>query len=291
MAQTSPFKTIGIMSRPRRSNLPAVVPPLLEWLEARGVRTIYDSETAGSLLKGASGLTRPQVAEQAQLLLVLGGDGTLLSAAREAAPRGIPILPINLGSLGFLTSFTLDELYPALEEALSGQYSISERVMLQVQRVSGGKLLDQQRVVNEAVVNKGALARMIEIELLIDGHFVCRYRADGLIVATPTGSTAYSMSAGGPIVHPGVEALVITPICPHTLSDRPVVVRDASAIEIRLAANAESVFLTLDGQTGVAMQADNSVRITRAAEKLKLIQPPQKSYFEILRNKLKWGEF
>jgi NAD+ kinase len=290
MALTSPFQTIGVMSRPRRSNLPAVVPPLLEWLEARGVRTIYDMETAASLLKGGSGLTRPQVAEKAQLLLVLGGDGTLLSAAREAAPRGIPILPINLGSLGFLTSFTLEELYPALEEVLAGQFSISERVMLQVQRVSGGKILDQQRVVNEAVVNKGALARMIEIELLIDGHFVCRYRADGLIVATPTGSTAYSMSAGGPIVHPSVEALVITPICPHTLSDRPVVVRDASAIEIKLAANAESVFLTLDGQTGVAMQADNSVRITRAAEKLKLIQPPQKSYFEILRSKLKWGE-
>lgn len=290
MALTSPFKTIGIMSRPRRSNLPAVVPPLLEWLTARGVRTIYDMETAGSLSQSSGGLTRPQIAEQAQLLLVLGGDGTLLSAAREAAPRGIPILPINLGSLGFLTSFTLEELYPALEEVLAGQFSISERVMLQVQRVSGGKILDQQRVVNEAVVNKGALARMIEIELLIDGHFVCRYRADGLIVATPTGSTAYSMSAGGPIVHPGVEALVITPICPHTLSDRPVVVRDVSAIEIKLAANADSVFLTLDGQTGVPMQADNSVRITRAAEKLKLIQPPQKSYFEILRNKLKWGE-
>jgi NAD+ kinase len=290
MEPSSRFTTVGIISRPRRSNLRTVIPPLLKWLEARGIRTIYDAETAGSLQEGASGLTRHQVAEQAQFLLVLGGDGTLLSAAREAAPRGIPILPINLGGLGFLTSFTLSELYPTLEDTLAGRYSISERVMLQVQRVAGDKVLDQQNVLNDAVVNKGALARMIEMELSIDSKFVCRYRADGLIVATPTGSTAYSMSAGGPIVHPSVESLIITPICPHTLSDRPLVVRDTSLIEIRLTASAESVFLTLDGQTGIPMQTDDRIRITRATDRLKLIQPPQKSYFEILRNKLKWGE-
>jgi NAD+ kinase len=284
------LQTIGIISRPRRSNVAEVVPPLLKWLEARGIRAIYDEETAESLQAAGGGRTRQQVAEEAQLLLVLGGDGTLLSAARVAAPRGIPILPINMGSLGFLTSFMLEELYPALEETLAGRSSVSERIMLQVEMEREGKVIEQQRVLNEAVVNKGALARMIELELTIDANFVCRYRADGLIVATPTGSTAYSLSAGGPIVHPSVEAIVITPICPHTLSDRPLVVRDSACVEVQLEGNPESVFLTLDGQRGIRMQPADRVRITRAAERLKLIKPPAKSYFEILRSKLKWGE-
>ncbi len=284
------FQTIGIISRPRRSNLSVVAPPLLKWLEERGVQALYDEETAGSLTGSTKGKTRQQVADASQLLLVLGGDGTLLAAARLAAPRGIPILPINMGSLGFLTSFTLDELYPALEDALGGRFSVSERVMLYVELERGGKVIETQRVLNEAVVNKGALARMIELELSIDGDFVCRYRADGLIVASPTGSTAYSLSAGGPIVHPGVESFIITPICAHMLSDRPLVVRDSSSIQMKLSGNTESVFLTLDGQRGIPLQATDIVRISRSKELLKLIQPPRKSYFEILRNKLKWGE-
>jgi NAD+ kinase len=167
---------------------------------------------------------------------------------------------------------------------------MSQRVMLQVELVREGTVLDRQHVLNDAVVNKSALARMIELELSIDGDFVCRYRADGLVLATPTGSTAYSLSAGGPIVHPAVEAFVITPICPHTLTDRPVVVRDSSHIEVKLIGNSESVFLTLDGQKGIPMQSEDCIRIMRSPECLKLIQPPKKSYFEILRNKLKWGE-
>jgi len=284
------FQTIGIISRPRRSNLSVVVPPLLKWLEEHGVQALYDEETAGSLPGSAKGKTRQQVADASQLLLVLGGDGTLLAAAHLAAPRGIPILPINMGSLGFLTSFTIDELYPALEDTLGGRISVSERVMLNVELERGGRAIESQRVLNEAVVNKGALARMIELELSIDADFVCRYRADGLIVASPTGSTAYSLSAGGPIVHPGVESFIITPICAHMLSDRPVVVRDSSCIELKLSGNTESVFLTLDGQRGIPLQATDKIRISRAKELLKLIQPPRKSYFEILRNKLKWGE-
>ncbi len=284
------YKTIGIISRPRRSILVEIVPNLLNWLKERGVTTLIDSETAGPVNQIEIGKTRHQIAQEADLLLVLGGDGTLLAAAREAAPHGIPILPINLGGLGFLTSFTLEELYPALEEALAGCAPISERVMLLAERTHNGNTLTQQRVLNEAVVHKGTLARMIELELYIDGGFVCRYRADGLIVATPTGSTAYSMSAGGPIVHPAVESILITPICPHTLSDRPIVVPDASTVELRMAENSDSVFLTLDGQTGVPLQAADRVRITRAVERLKLIHPQNKTYFEILRNKLKWGE-
>ena len=284
------FQTIGIISRPRRSNLSVVAPQLLKWLEERGVHVLYDEETAGSLPGPTKGKTRPQVADASQLLLVLGGDGTLLAAAHLAAPRGIPILPINMGSLGFLTSFTLDELYPALEDTLGGRFSMSERVMLRVELERGGKVVENQRVLNEVVVNKGALARMIELELRIDRDFVCRYRADGLIVASPTGSTAYSLSAGGPIVHPGVESFIITPICAHMLSDRPLVVRDTSCVEMKLSGDTESVFLTLDGQRGIPLQATDLVRISRGKELLKLIQPPRKSYFEILRNKLKWGE-
>ncbi|HEY1468698.1 MAG TPA: NAD(+)/NADH kinase, partial [Candidatus Acidoferrum sp.] len=214
MRPTPTFKTIGIISRPRRSNLAEVVPPLLQWLEEHGVQTVLDPETAGSLKGDGPGKTRHQVAEVADLLLVLGGDGTLLAAAREAAPRGVPILPVNMGSLGFLTSFTVDELYPALEATLGGESTINERVLLLVERVNRGEILTKQRVLNDCVVHKGTLARMIELELYVDDGFVCRYRADGLIVATPTGSTAYSMSAGGPIVHPMVEAILITPICP-----------------------------------------------------------------------------
>jgi NAD+ kinase len=284
------FKTIGVVSRPRRSNLSAVVPELLEWLESRGLRVLYDEETASALPKPSKGLTREQLADQTEILLVLGGDGTLLAAGRFAASRCIPVLPINMGSLGFLTSFTVDELYPALEETLAGRSSMSQRVMIQVEHLRDAMVLDQQHVLNDAVVNKSALARMIELELSIDGDFVCRYRADGLVLSTPTGSTAYSLSAGGPIVHPSVEAFVITPICPHTLTDRPVVVRDSSIIEVKLAGNAESVFLTLDGQKGIPMQSEDRVRITRSPQCLKLIQPPKKSYFEILRSKLKWGE-
>jgi NAD+ kinase len=286
------FKTIGIISRPRRSSLAGVVPPLLKWLEQRNVGTVLDTETANSL-NGASartGRSRQQVAEASDLLLVLGGDGTLLSAGREAAPRGIPVLPINMGSLGFLTSFTVDELYPALEATLMGNFEITERILLLVECKNYSGPDSRQRVINDAVVHKGTLARMIELELHIDGGFVCRYRADGLIVATPTGSTAYSMSAGGPIVHPDVQSIVITPICPHTLSDRPVVVSNTAQIELRISESSQSVLLTLDGQTGVPLETGERVRITRAPEKLKLIHPPNKTYFEILRSKLKWGE-
>jgi len=290
MQPAHPFRNIGIISRPRRSNLSEVVPPLLSWLKDRGIHVAYDQETAGSLVEPSEGRSREQVAAASDLLLVLGGDGTLLAAARVAAPRGIPILPINMGSLGFLTSFMLEELYPALEDILAGRLTISERVMLHAELQRGDKILDKQTVLNEVVINKGALARMIELELSIDKDFVCRYRADGLIVASPTGSTAYSLSAGGPIVHPSVESFLITPICPHTLSDRPVVVGDTSIIEVKLSAGTESVFLTLDGQKGIPLQATDRVRISRAQQLLKLIQTPNKSYFEILRNKLKWGE-
>jgi NAD+ kinase len=283
------YKTIGIFSRPRPTALAEVVPHLLKWLRDRGVTPLYDSETACAVEPcERNAEERSEVAKRADMILVLGGDGTILAATREAAPRGIPILPINLGGLGFLTSFTLDELYPALEDVLAGREAVSERVLLCVERIHNGQKLAVQRVLNEAVVHKGSLARMIELELHIDGAFVCRYRSDGLIVATPTGST-YSLSAAGPIVHPAVEAILITPICPHTLSDRPVVVPDSSRIELRFSEHTSEVVLTLDGQIGVQLEKGDRVSITRAEQRLKLIHPA-KTYFEILRSKLKWGE-
>jgi NAD+ kinase len=285
-----PFRAIGIFSRPRRADITDIVRPLLEWFAKRGIRAIYDMETAASLRDESGGRSREKLAQESDLLLVLGGDGTLLAAAREAAPRGIPILPINLGSLGFLTSFTLGEMYPALDETLAGGFSASERAMLDVSLLRSETVIESQLVLNEAVITKGALARMIEVELAIDEDFVCRYRADGVIVATPTGSTAYSLSAGGPIVHPDVASIVLTPICPHTLSDRPLVVGDSSHVQMRLRGAAESVYLTLDGQKGVLMESEDQVSIVRAKERLKLIQPHRKSYYEILRSKLKWGE-
>ena len=290
MAPEKAFETIGILSRPRREQLSVVVPSLLKWLEARGIKTALDEETVAALPTGSKGQPRSAVADASQLLLVLGGDGTMLAAARLAAPRRIPILPINMGSLGFLTSFTLDELYPALEETLAGNSSISQRVMLQAELVRAGSVIESQSALNDVVIHKGALARMIQLELNINSDFVCRYRADGLIVSSPTGSTAYSLSAGGPIVHPAVEAFVITPICPHMLTDRPVVVRDYSQVEIKMNGDAESVYLTLDGQRGVPLEPTDILRVQRAKEHLQLIQPPKKPYFEILRNKLKWGE-
>jgi NAD+ kinase len=277
------FQSIGILSRPRREQLSLVVPPLLKWLESRGIKPVLDEETAAALPAGSKGQPRPAVADASQLLLVLGGDGTMLAAARLAGPRRIPILPINMGSLGFLTSFTL-------EETLAGHSSINQRVMLQAELVRAGSVIESQCALNDAVIHKGALARMIQLELSINSDFVCRYRADGLIVSSPTGSTAYSLSAGGPIVHPAVEAFIITPICPHMLSDRPLVVRDYCCLEIKLNGDTDSVYLTIDGQRGVPLQSTDILRARRAKEQLQLIQPPKKPYFDILREKLKWGE-
>ena len=290
MQPAKTFQRIGILSRPRREQLSVVVPPLLKWLQARGITAVLDEETAAAVPGGFKGQPAPLVADASQFLLVLGGDGTMLAAARLAASRKIPILPVNMGRLGFLTGFTLEELYPALEETLAGHPSISQRVMLQADLLRAGSVVETQGALNEAVVHKGSFARMIQLELYIDSDFVCRYRADGLIVSSPTGSTAYSLSAGGPIVHPAVEAFVITPICPHMLSDRPLVVRDYCRVEIRMNGDAESVYPTLDGQRGVPLRPTDIVRVTRAKEELQMIEPPQKPYFEILRNKLKWGE-
>jgi NAD+ kinase len=283
-------QSVGIISRPRREDIAAVAPGLLRWLEQRGVNTFCDSQTAECAPSSCKVKSREEISALSDLLIVLGGDGTLLAAARLLGERNVPILPVNLGGLGFLTSVTLDDLYPVLELAIKGKARYSERVMLESRVMREGKPFHCARALNDAVLNKAALARIIDLELRVNGEFVCNYKADGLIVATPTGSTAYSLSAGGPIIYPTVSAFVITPICPHTLTNRPLVIPDNAKIEIGFAAGEAPIYLTVDGQVGVELHANDVVALSAAAQKLRLVRPKEKTYFSVLRDKLKWGE-
>lgn len=211
-------------------------------------------------------------------------------SARSLGDRSVPILPINLGGLGFLTSVTLPEVYTILEDVLAGRSRLSERTFLEAQVVRGDAKLEKYRALNDAVLNKGALARIVDLDLSVNGEFVCSYKADGLIISTPTGSTAYSLAAGGPIVQPTVEAFIVTPICSHTLTNRPLVIPDSSVVDVTFRAGDAPIYLTLDGQVGVELKPTDQVIIRRAEYKLRLMNPPKKTYFEILRDKLKWGE-
>jgi NAD+ kinase len=284
------YRTVGIVSRPRQEDVAAVAPKLIEWLESRGLSVLYDKETAACLVGSGRACTREDLAARVDLVIVLGGDGTLLATARAFRDSTVPVLPVNLGSLGFLTSVTLDEMYVILEEVLQGRNRVSERSMLEAQITRAGKEIARHRALNDAVLNKGALARIIDLDLQVNGEFVCSYKADGLIISTPTGSTAYSLAAGGPIVYPQVPAFVVTPICPHTLTNRPLVIPESSKIEITFRSNDNQVYLTLDGQVGVELEPADRIAISKSANPLRLVRPARKTYFEILRNKLKWGE-
>ena len=263
---------------------------MLAWLEKRGVSVFCDGETAECVPASCNVKAREEIPALSDLLIVLGGDGTLLAAARLLGERNVPILPVNLGGLGFLTSVTLDDLYPVLEQAIKGEARYSERVVLESRVMRQGKPFHCARALNDAVLNKAALARIIDLELRVNGEFVTNYKADGLIVATPTGSTAYSLSAGGPIIYPIVSAFVITPICPHTLTNRPLVIPDSAKIEVGFAAGEAPIYLTLDGQVGVELHANDVVALSAAPERLRLVRPQEKTYFSVLRDKLKWGE-
>jgi len=281
---------VGIISRPRPNDIAAVVPGLLSWLAKHDVEVFVDSETAASASIPGHERPRAELPRIVDLLIVLGGDGTLLAAARLDNERGVPILPVNLGGLGFLTSVTLAELYPILEQTLAGKNRTSERVMLDVRVLRGDAQLERHHALNDAVLNKAALARMIDLTLTVNGEFVSDFRADGLIISTPTGSTAYSLAAGGPIMYPRVEAFLITPICPHMLTNRPLVVPETSHIEVRFVGPGEPVTLTLDGQVGIAFHPGDRVEIVRAKQRLRLVRAPERTYYQILRDKLKWGE-
>lgn len=284
------IRTVGIACKPIKEVVCSVVPPLLGWLRERKLEIFVDNETSDCIDAGVAGMTREALAEKIDLLLVLGGDGTLLAAARALRGHSIPILGVNLGGLGFLTSVTLDELYPVLEQVIAGNYRTSDRMTLQATISRDGQMAGPHFALNDAVVNKSAMARMLDFDVYVDKNHVGRYRADGLIVATPTGSTAYSLAAGGPIVHPDMDVLVITPICPHMLTNRPLVVPSASEVGVDFSAAEEPVYLTLDGQTGAQLGLNHRVTITQAESKVRLVRPRDKTYFEILRSKLRWGE-
>jgi NAD+ kinase len=284
------IRSVGIVSRPRRIDVDCVVPPLLDWLAQHGITAVLDRETAACLPAGNAGQPREVLPSTTDMLIVLGGDGTLLAAARLMSVRNIPILPVNLGALGFLTSVTLDDLYPVLDLAIRGEARYSERVMLESRVMREGRTFHHARALNDAVLNKAALARIVDLQLHVDGEFVSNYKADGLIISTPTGSTAYSLAAGGPIVYPIVSAFIITPICPHTLTNRPLVIRDTARIDVEFQGGDAPIYLTLDGQVGVELAPGDRVALSALPERLRLVRPQQKSYFSVLRDKLKWGE-
>ena len=284
------IRAAGIICKPIPEMVTAVVPELRRWLETRKVEVFVDPRTRTTLDPTGPAMTREEMAAKVDLVIVLGGDGTLLAAARALGGHEVPILAVNLGGLGFLTSVTLEELYPVLETILAGAHLTSERMMLEAEIVRSNKPAERLTALNDAVANKAALARMLDFDVHVDHHHVGRYRADGLIVATPTGSTAYSLAAGGPIIHPDLDAFVITPICPHMLTNRPLVVPDTAKVELDFVELGEPVFLTLDGQVGFQLEPKDRVIITKSASKVTFVSPPRLTYYEILRSKLRWGE-
>jgi NAD+ kinase len=283
------IRNVGIVSKPRREEIAEVIPPLVTWLHARGLEVFLDEETAAKCTASAHALSRGALARCAELVIVLGGDGTILATARALENREIPILPVNLGGLGFLTSVTLNEMYPLLEAVLAGKYQISERMMLEAEVMRDGHAVEKQQALNDAVVTQVALSRMMDFTVTVDANAVGNYRADGLILATPTGSTAYSLAAGGPIVQPDLDAFVITPICPHMLTNRPLVVPGSAAIEIGFPEET-ALHLTLDGQVGFDLRCADRVVIRKSPNRVKLVRPPGKSYYDVLRSKLRWAE-
>lgn len=282
-------KTVGLMCKPRVPHARDLVVQLVKWLEQRGLEVCLD-EQAAEYAGREPGLPREEVAERSDLVIVLGGDGTLLAAARAVGNRDVPILPVNLGGLGFLTAVSVDEMYTELERFLQGESRIGFRRMLHCEVVRDGSVVATYEALNDAVVTKASLARMIDLEVFINQNFVCHYKADGLIVATPTGSTAYSLAAGGPIIYPTVEGLCLTPICPHMLTNRPVIVPDTSLITVVNLAESDEAYLTIDGQVGEPLKKYDQVTCRRSDHCLKLVRPPQLRYFDVLRQKLKWGE-
>lgn len=263
---------------------------LITWLEEKGCTPLPEAQLVREL-----GYHKPiseaEILDQAELVVVLGGDGTLISVARLFSDRDVPILGINLGSLGFLTEVTVEELYSRLEKVLEGNPRVSERMMLEVTLHREGKEPERYTVLNDVVINKGALARIVDLETKVNRHFLTTYKADGLIVSTPTGSTGYSLSAGGPIIHPLMSCIVITPICPHTLTNRPIVVTDESTVCVTVTSSFdEKVYLTLDGQVGFELHEGDSIEVRKALKTTALVMSRTRDYFELLRTKLKWGE-
>ena len=291
----APVARVGVVAKQRLQAAADVLQALAPWLLARGVETIYDADTAALAGdRSRRAVTREELPALVDLVVVLGGDGTLLSMAGRIAEAGrtTPILGVNFGSLGFLTEIRIDELYPSLESVLAGTAQIDERLMLKAEAHRRDDPVDTRIVLNDVVFTKAAaVSRIIELSVSVSGGFVTRVKADGLIIASPTGSTAYNLAAGGPIMHPVVDAFVLTPIAPHTLTNRPVVIPASAVVEIQPhVSGSDQVFVTYDGQSGYPLHEGDLVRVSRSDRPLRLVRAPARSYFDVLREKLKWGE-
>ncbi|MDD2320040.1 MAG: NAD(+)/NADH kinase [Geobacteraceae bacterium] len=280
---------IGIFAKVQDPRCREVAGELVLWLQKRGFTPLLEERLA-QYLECEDGLEGDRIPSLADLIVVLGGDGTLISVARLVGERGVPILGINLGSLGFLTEIPVSGLYGALESCLFGDCRISQRMMLNVTLFRSGQEVGSYQALNDAVINKGAPAKIITLDASVDGSFLATFKADGLIIASPTGSTGYSLSANGPIVDPTIDCLLITPICSHSLTNRPIVVSADTAITIILNSQIENVMLTLDGQVGVPLEFGDEIRVSRARYRTRLILSEDTDYFTVLRTKLKWGE-
>ena len=283
-------KKVGIFCKQKPNVDAKIVSKWTFWVESKCCAVYLEPNTA-DLIGKTSHLSKEEVAAQTDFLIVLGGDGTLLNVAGFAHPHEVPILGVNLGSLGFLTETTMENLYPTLEKVLDKKCEIENRMLLNASVLRDGKNIDDFNVLNDIVINKGALARILNLKVFVDDQYMTSYRADGLIIASPTGSTAYSLSAGGPIIHPSMHALVLSPICPFALTNRPIVVPDSSVIRVQLTTrNAdEDVRITLDGQTGYSIKSGDILEAKKADIPVKLIQAPGKNYYQLLRKKLHWG--
>jgi len=281
-------KKIGVFCKPKAPSATDILGRLIPWLRKQNYHIFLDTGTA-AIINETSSYEKREISQQADLLIVLGGDGTLLSIARAAHPHNIPILAVNLGSLGFLAEISIDELYPTLENILAGKFEIENRMLLNACIWRNGEKVEDHNVLNDVVINKGAVARIISLQVLVNGQYMTSYRADGLIIATPTGSTAYSLSAGGPIIHPSMHTLVLSPICPFTLTNRSILIPDQSVIQVKLAAEYDDVRVTLDGQEGYDMRVGDILEIKKTKTSLQLIRGPNKNYYQILRDKLHWG--
>ncbi len=293
MTSTS-IKQIGIVLKPHQPDALKTLCGLAQWLGERGIVLVGGPEIERERIEHETGcpvreIPREELADNVDLILVLGGDGTMIATARMLGDRAIPVVGVNYGGLGYLAEFRIEELYLALESILKGDYRLEQRVMLKAELLRGEEQVTSNRVLNDVVINKSALARIVEIEAYLNRQFVNSFRADGLIVSTPTGSTAYNLSAGGPVIYPSMKAIVITPICPFTLSNRPIVIPDESVIELRLKTENEEVALTLDGQVGFALKSEDRVLIRKSQATFNLVQPANRNYFEVLRDKLRWG--
>lgn len=284
------MKQVGIFAKYKKEKeVQEILIRLIRWLQDRNLEPILE-EDLGKELDLPERLPRDEIPASTQMLVVLGGDGTLLSVARLVKNDDVPILGVNLGHMGFLTEVSLQELYPALEDILAGRYTIDRRMTLNAKVFRSDACISEHEVLNDVVINNGALARMIDLEVKVDDTYLTTYQADGLIVSTPTGSTAYSLSAGGPIIHPTLSSILLTPICPHTLTNRPIILPVNSTMEITLKSGRRDVFLTLDGQVGHSFLENDVVTIQKSAYTVPLIQTSFRDYFEVLRTKLKWGE-